>query len=98
MVWDNTKHTNHPEWQKTRRWAKKHLPQHCATPGCPETTNLELDHIIEHKAGGTHTPDNAQWLCKPHHREKTEKFAAQRRVAWKKPQEPHPGVIRRHPR
>lgn len=89
MAWGNTpNHTNTTQHQQLRRWARTNLTYICNTPGCHETEQLELDHIINWRSGGQHSQDNIQWLCKHHHNQKTQKEAAARRGRYKR--EPKP--------
>lgn len=75
------------------RRAQRELPMKCSH--CGSTDRLELDHIVNHAAGGTHTITNAQWLCVVCHKTKTaaERTQAQRARAarGRYPAEPHPG-------
>ena len=58
----------------------------CATPG------TDCDHII---AGDDHRQSNLQWLCGPHHRQKTalEGVEARSQFPTKRGPEAHPGLI-----
>ncbi|MGD7002121.1 HNH endonuclease [Corynebacterium halotolerans] len=84
-----------PEWFKTKAQAEKRLPKYCAVCGDPRA--LELDHIIPVAEGGEHTLHNVQWLCPPHHEEKSEQEKLRgnkRRAARRKlPVQKHPGLI-----
>jgi 5-methylcytosine-specific restriction protein A len=81
-----------PDWPKRREQTKKraggqceHM-QHgvrCVLPG------NECDHIV---AGDNHSLENLQWLCAPHHREKTQREARAAQVSEKRPRERHPGL------
>ncbi|MFC0672945.1 HNH endonuclease signature motif containing protein [Brachybacterium hainanense] len=46
----------------------------CAVPGCerPVRAAVECDHIQEWLSGGMTSTENLHWLCRFHHREKTE--------------------------
>jgi 5-methylcytosine-specific restriction endonuclease McrA len=46
---------------------------------CGNRDDLELDHIIAFAEGGADDLNNAQWLCRSHHREKTLAEAARGR-------------------
>ena len=71
----------------------------CANPDCDSRAS-EVDHIVP---GDDHSLGNLQPLCGPHHREKTlrEAHAANRqkqaelRALKKRPQESHPGSLKR---
>ena len=64
MAWDNGhSRTSTAAWKRIRQQAKHDLPYLCAQCGTDE--QLELDHIINHKAGGTDDLSNLQWLCAP---------------------------------
>ena len=70
MAWDNGhSRTSTTAWKRIRQQAKRGLPYQCAQCGTDE--QLELDHIINHKAGGTDDLSNLQWLCHKHHKMKT---------------------------
>ena len=70
MAWDNGHgRTSTAAWKRIRQQAKHDLPYQCAQCGADE--QLELDHIINHKAGGTDDLSNLQWLCAPCHKMKT---------------------------
>jgi 5-methylcytosine-specific restriction enzyme A len=63
---------------------------------------LELDHIINVRRGGTDTLENTQLLCvDPCHKQKTQREAqagaAAKRAKLKLPPEPHPGHRRTAP-
>ena len=45
-------------------------PYICSQLGCTVKDNLEIDHIIPVKRGGTSKWHNLQWLCQKHNREK----------------------------
>lgn len=62
------------------REAQHTIPKRCAHCGATDV-DLELDHIINHAAGGTDTIDNAQWLCGPCHTTKTNRERAAARAA-----------------
>ena len=49
---------------------------------------LELDHIINHRSGGTDELINLQWLCVPCHKAKTQQEAAARRGKYRRPPKP----------
>lgn len=93
MAWDSKpNHTNTTEHKRLRQWATHNLDPICNHPGCHETEGLELDHIVNWKAGGTHTTDNIQWLCRYHHNIKTQKEAAARRQPYKRKPKPPLGT------
>lgn len=87
MAWNTDKPYNRKNWKK---WAKRNLPKYCQN--CGNTGKLEIDHIINLKAGGTDTPDNLQYLCPPCHNKKTQKEAKHGQNKWKKPKEQHPAL------
>src|SRR5690349_16926757 len=70
---------HYEEWVTFRdKVAKPYLDKKyghvCAVKGCTETENLDVDHI---KARGSHPHlryqvTNMQYLCRPHHRLKTD--------------------------
>jgi len=91
MAWDSgPTRTSTAAWKRIRQQAKHELPYLCAQCGAGEP--LELDHIINHKAGGTDDLSNLQWLCPTCHMRKTQKEAAKAREAWKRKPEQHPGL------
>lgn len=91
MAWNNnTGRTSSWQWRKIRQKAKKALDYRCAVCGTSE--NLELDHKINVKSGGTNELTNLQWLCTGHHKQKTQKEATKARMAWKLQPERHPGL------
>ena len=93
MSWGNHKsHANTPQHQALKRWALTNLPYTCNTPGCTADENLELDHILNWKAGGQHTTNNIQWLCNHHHKQKTQQEAAQHRQPYKRTPKPPLGT------
>ena len=47
-------------------WDDKEVCEHCGSP-----SDLNVDHIIPRRAGGTHHPDNLQILCSHCHGKKT---------------------------
>ena len=70
MAWNNGhSRTSTAAWKRIRQQAKRDLPYQCTQCGTGEP--LELDHIINHKAGGTDDLSNLQWLCNKHHKQKT---------------------------
>ncbi|MFF2495838.1 HNH endonuclease [Agromyces sp. NPDC058064] len=101
MPWSNTPtRTSTPAWKRLRAQVFKRDGNQCVArmadgSRCPETTNLECDHIVNVKQGGTDELDNMQTLCKWHHQRKTsrEANAAPRpRRTTKRPPEAHPGL------
>lgn len=90
MAWSNANNTgpyNKTEWRKVRQEALQALDYKCAE--CLWDQDLELDHIINVKAGGSNTIDNAQFLCKRCHQRKTQAEATVAKNAWKrKPEVP----------
>lgn len=58
--------------RRSRTWKvltrKKWIDDKCAR--CGSTESLELDHIIPRFAGGPHTKENSQTLCRPCNRRK----------------------------
>ncbi|WNM74504.1 HNH endonuclease [Gordonia phage Birdsong] len=79
-----------------RRQAQRDLPPWCNKCGA-DNVSLELDHIINAASGGTDTIDNAQWLCRSCHDQKTRHERAQgrqrRTQQARHPREPHPGLL-----
>ena len=73
MAWDNGhSRTSAAEWKRLRTWAKTNLDYTCQhAHHSPCQGNLELDHKTPHMAGGTNHPNNLQWLCNKHHKQKT---------------------------
>lgn len=106
MAWTqstNTKpnRTSTAQWKRIREQAKTQLDYHCQHAnhgGCDGP--LELDHIINHKSGGTDTLNNLQWLCRAHHMRKTQHEAAAtrrtKRAAARFPNEKHPGFRKKN--
>lgn len=75
-----SKRGKHAEkWQTFRDevaipYLDKNFGHVCSVPGCSETENLDVDHI---KNRGSHSSlrydvSNLQYLCRPHHRLKTD--------------------------
>lgn len=86
MAWEKG-HNTSPTWKRLRRRAERELDYRCVVCGAED--NLELDHILNTKRGGTDTLDNVQWMCAPHHRQKTQREATVGKNAWKrKPEVP----------
>lgn len=57
------------------KWIKDALDERdghvCQAKGCEVTEGLDIDHILPRALGGKHVLKNLQYLCKPHHKEKT---------------------------
>jgi 5-methylcytosine-specific restriction protein A len=64
-------------WIAIKKSFELHNPRLCAE--CDREGLVgngdELDHIMPLWAGGTNDPSNLQWLCKEHHKAKTNKEA-----------------------
>ena len=60
--------------QIARPYLDKRYGHVCAVLGCAETTNLDVDHIKPRGSNPSLRYDvkNMQYLCRPHHREKTD--------------------------
>ena len=89
MAWgdyDNGGRTSTSAWRRIKQQAKHALPYQCAKCGTGEP--LELDHIVNHKRGGTDALDNLQWLCPPCHKAKTQQEAAARRGQYRRKPKP----------
>lgn len=85
------------EWKRIRQQATTELDYRCQHANQGRCAGpLELDHIRNHKSGGTNTLDNLQWLCHTHHTAKTQREAAATRraklAAARYPTETHPGL------
>lgn len=66
-----------PEWRALKA-VKRREGYWCAR--CGAGKDLILDHIVERRDGGADLdPGNTEWLCRPHHQQKTAK--AQKRRA-----------------
>lgn len=52
----------------------------------------DVDHIVR---GDDHSYSNLASICRPHHKQKTAREAAdaRRRTSNRRPQEPHPGLV-----
>jgi 5-methylcytosine-specific restriction protein A len=83
-----------PDWEARRIKVRRRAGRQCEHiehgARCPLPGN-ECDHIIP---GDDHSLENLQWLCAPHHREKTQREAAAglAKVSEKRPRERHPGL------
>ena len=87
MAWENgNSRTSTGAWKKIRQQAKHQLPYECAH--CGDGEPLELDHIVNHKRGGTDELDNLQWLCQACHKVKTQREAAARRGQYRRKPKP----------
>lgn len=97
MAWDTSNRSKRlpSDWSKLRRTAQHRAGGICewVTNGnrCT-TTGSECDHTTP---GDNHALSNLQWLCTPHHAEKTRQENAARNTAnaelRRRPTEPHPG-------
>lgn len=56
----------------------------CIKPGCNDTENLTVDHIVPIVHGGTNTIDNYQTLCNFHNQEKKNRVIDYRPIKEKK--------------
>lgn len=100
MPWDNNRPTHVPT--RLRQACLDRDGHQCVAitrdgNRCPETTNLEADHIAQWEAGEHTSLDNLQTLCWWHHNRKTqaEALAAKRRkgiITERRPSERHPGL------
>lgn len=94
-----TRNTYPPNWKQIRLLVAERAGQQCQDLmrdgiRCTDL-GTECDHINNIKAGGTHELENLQWLCKYHHRIKTNREAQDARKQfsmWRKP-EAHPGML-----
>lgn len=48
----------------------------CRYPGCGQTGDLEVDHIVALGLGGSDRDDNLETLCGAHHQQKTKRDAS----------------------
>lgn len=80
---------------KVKRQAQRALPRMCSVCGRSDVALL-LDHIVPIAEGGSHALANAQWMCRPHHDQKTatERARGQARRDTKRPAETHPILLR----
>lgn len=70
-----------PAWKRLRKRAIRELGNQCAKCGADgDDVRLELDHIIPVAEGGQDDLDNAQLLCPPCHKPKTQQEAARGRA------------------
>lgn len=98
MTWKNggTSRTSSPAWKRLRREAIRVLGYECARCGVDgRDVHLELDHVIPVAEGGEDTIDNAQWLCNPCHKPKTQAEAKRGRA--RSPQRRRGRAPRMHP-
>ena len=87
MAWKRgSGRTSTARWKRIRQQAKHSLNYWCARCGNGEP--LELDHIINHRSGGSDELENLRWLCVPCHKAKTQQEAAARRGRFKRPPKP----------
>jgi 5-methylcytosine-specific restriction endonuclease McrA len=100
MTWKNsstTSRTSSAAWKRLRREAIRVLGYECARCGIDgRDVHLELDHRIPVAEGGEDTLDNAQWLCSPCHKPKTQAEAKRgraRRRRGKRPPRVHPSDV-----
>lgn len=94
MAWENSDRRSRlpNNWKQLREQILKRSGNRCEAiqrdgERCPETTRLEVDHIVR---GDNHHPSNLQVLCNWHHARKT----SRENQAAKKPRAPrhiHPG-------
>lgn len=57
--------------RQNRDEAFKNAPKERACSQCGFSGKVELDHINPVSKGGDNSPENLQWLCPSHHKEKT---------------------------
>ena len=88
--------TSTAAWRRLRQHVIDRDGHRCANCHTEQGT-LELDHIVNVKAGGTDHPDNARLLCGPCHKIKTAAEATTGRRAraarGAHPTEKHPGLL-----
>ncbi|WP_100466676.1 HNH endonuclease [Mycobacteroides abscessus] len=97
--------------QRMRTDALRRLPHRCGargdgkfeTDGCGHTgVYLYCDHIVAHWRGGATHWRNAQLLCEPCHKPKSNRDASDARTQARasrpkcRPPERHPGLVTRH--
>lgn len=92
MVWERGSHHNSTTWRKVRKQALRELDYRCVVCGAED--NLELDHILNVARGGQDVIENVQWMCIPHHKQKTQREAAARRGKFKRRTPPPLGLGR----
>ena len=69
-------------WRNVRKQALRELDYRCVVWGAEE--NLELDHVLNVARGGQDVIEHAQWMCIPHHNQKTQREAAGRREKFER--------------
>lgn len=85
-------------WKTTRKRILARDGHTCTVTGCT-TPALEVDHIVNVAAGGTHADDNLTSLCYTHHAAKTQLERAAGIARYHaarphtRPAEQHPGRI-----
>jgi 5-methylcytosine-specific restriction protein A len=100
MAWDGSDRRSRlpADWPKrvaqTRRRAEGRCEHRYSDGSRCTSAGSECDHRVR---GDDHSLDNLQWLCTPHHRDKTQREAAAARAAAPRPtrarpREPHPGA------
>ena len=98
MAWTNgSSRTSTPAWRRLRRTILERDNHQCQIRGehCTSTAT-EVDHRVNHKAGGTDDPSNLTSTCHSCHLRKTQaesaKAQAARRARLKLPTPKHPGL------
>lgn len=86
--------TNTTVWKHNRVLALQRDNYQCQIRGPRCTVNaVQVDHVISVEHGGSDDLTNLQSTCKPCHDQKTAREAAAGRNRWKRPPEPHPGLL-----
>jgi 5-methylcytosine-specific restriction protein A len=99
MTWQSggDSRTSTPAWKRVKREARAVLNYACARCGADgHDTRLDLDHVIPVAEGGLDDIDNAQWLCPPCHKPKTQAEARRgrsRRRSGKRAPRLHPADV-----
>lgn len=98
MGWERRgEQTQDPEYRANRPLVLERDGGRCqiAGPNCTVAAT-QVDHIVNHRAGGHHGMTNLQAVCETCHRSKTAKEAA---AAWRRLRREaiHPDARRKHP-
>lgn len=95
MPWSSSNRASRlpSDWPKRRAQTKKRAGGQCEAidngTRCP-APGTDCDHI---QRGDNHELRNLQWLCRPHHKRKTQAEALEARPSRFRPPEQHPGLI-----